>query len=44
MYRPHDSAALEWAVKRGRLRYAFAATLQDGGPALQKSWSFTTRP
>lgn len=23
---------------------SFAATLQDGGPALQKSWSFTTRP
>lgn len=24
MYRPHDSAAMEWAVRRGRLRYARA--------------------
>src|SRR3546814_11964180 len=24
MYRPHDSAAMEWAVLRGRLRYASA--------------------
>ena len=23
---------------------SFAATLKDGGPALQKTWSFTTRP
>jgi len=23
---------------------SFAATLKDGGPSLQKSWSFTTRP
>ena len=24
MYRPHDGAAMEWAVRRGRLRYASA--------------------
>lgn len=29
MYRPHDSAALEWAVKRGRLRYACAMFGRD---------------
>ena len=29
MYRPHDSAALEWAVKRGRLRYTQAMYARD---------------
>jgi KDO2-lipid IV(A) lauroyltransferase len=29
MYRPHDSAALEWAVKRGRLRYTQAMFARD---------------
>lgn len=29
MYRPHDSAAMEWAVKRGRLRYASAMFGRD---------------
>ena len=29
MYRPHDSAALEWAVKRGRLRYTQAMFTRD---------------
>ena len=29
MYRPHNTAAMEWAVKRGRLRYAFAMFGRD---------------
>lgn len=29
MYRPHDTAAMEWAVKRGRLRYAAAMFGRD---------------
>lgn len=29
MYRLHDSAAMEWAVKRGRLRYAVAMFTKD---------------
>lgn len=29
MYRPHDTAAMEWAVKRGRLRYASAMFSRD---------------
>jgi KDO2-lipid IV(A) lauroyltransferase len=29
MYRPHDTAAMEWAVKRGRLRYAKAMFGRD---------------
>lgn len=29
MYRPHDTAAMEWAVKRGRLRYASAMFGRD---------------
>ncbi len=29
MYRPHDTAAMEWAVKRGRLRYACAMFGRD---------------
>ena len=29
MYRPHASAAMEWAVKRGRLRYATAMFSRD---------------
>lgn len=29
MYRPHASAAMEWAVKRGRLRYAAAMFSRD---------------
>ncbi|MBS7458499.1 LpxL/LpxP family Kdo(2)-lipid IV(A) lauroyl/palmitoleoyl acyltransferase [Coralloluteibacterium stylophorae] len=29
MYRLHDSPAMEWAVKRGRLRYASAMYTQD---------------
>ncbi|MCB1568886.1 MAG: LpxL/LpxP family Kdo(2)-lipid IV(A) lauroyl/palmitoleoyl acyltransferase, partial [Xanthomonadales bacterium] len=29
MYRPHDTAAMEWAVKRGRLRYADAMFGRD---------------
>jgi KDO2-lipid IV(A) lauroyltransferase len=29
MYRPHDQAAMEWAVKRGRLRYAAAMFTRD---------------
>ncbi|MFC4726671.1 LpxL/LpxP family Kdo(2)-lipid IV(A) lauroyl/palmitoleoyl acyltransferase [Coralloluteibacterium thermophilus] len=29
MYRLHDSAVMEWAVKRGRLRYASAMYTQD---------------
>jgi KDO2-lipid IV(A) lauroyltransferase len=36
MYRPHDGAALEWAVKRGRLRYAAAMfTREELRPALR---------
>lgn len=36
MYRPHDSAALEWAVKRGRLRYAQAMfTREELRPAIR---------
>lgn len=29
MYRPHDSAALDWAVRRGRLRHAVAMFTRD---------------
>ena len=29
MYRPHDQGAMEWAVKRGRLRYASAMFTRD---------------
>jgi KDO2-lipid IV(A) lauroyltransferase len=29
MYRPHGDAAMEWAVKRGRLRYACAMFARD---------------
>ena len=29
MYRPHDRGAMEWAVKRGRLRYACAMFTRD---------------
>lgn len=29
MYRPHETAAMEWAVKRGRLRYASAMFGRD---------------
>ncbi|KFN42448.1 lauroyl acyltransferase [Arenimonas oryziterrae] len=29
MYRPHESPALEWAVKRGRLRYTLAMYTRD---------------
>ncbi len=29
MYRPHDTGAMEWAVKRGRLRYARAMFGRD---------------
>lgn len=29
MYRPHDTAAMEWAVLRGRLRYAKAMFTRD---------------
>ena len=29
MYRPHDSAALDWAVRRGRLRHATAMFARD---------------
>lgn len=29
MYRPHDQAAMEWAVKRGRLHYAAAMFTRD---------------
>jgi len=36
MYRPHDGEALEWAVKRGRLRYAAAMfTREELRPALR---------
>jgi KDO2-lipid IV(A) lauroyltransferase len=36
MYRPHDGAALEWAVKRGRLRYAAAMfSREELRPALR---------
>jgi KDO2-lipid IV(A) lauroyltransferase len=36
MYRPHDEAALEWAVKRGRLRYAAAMfSREELRPALR---------
>lgn len=36
MYRPHDGAILEWAVKRGRLRYAVAMfTREELRPALR---------
>ena len=36
MYRPHDGAVLEWAVKRGRLRYAVAMfTREELRPALR---------
>lgn len=36
MYRPHDGDALEWAVKRGRLRYATAMfTREELRPALR---------
>lgn len=29
MYRPHDQGAMEWAVKRGRMRYAQAMYTRD---------------
>lgn len=29
MYRPHDQGAMEWAVRRGRLRYATAMFTRD---------------
>ena len=36
MYRPHDQGAMEWAVKRGRLRYAAAMfTREELRPALK---------
>ena len=36
MYRPHESAPLEWAVKRGRLRYTLAMyTREELRPALR---------
>jgi KDO2-lipid IV(A) lauroyltransferase len=36
MYRPHAQAAMEWAVKRGRLRYAAAMfTKQELRPAVK---------
>ena len=36
MYRPHDGDVLEWAVKRGRLRYASAMfTREELRPALR---------
>lgn len=36
MYRPHEGAVLEWAVKRGRLRYARAMfTREELRPALR---------
>ena len=36
MYRPHDGAVMEWAVKRGRLRYASAMfTREELRPALR---------
>lgn len=36
MYRPHDGDALEWAVKRGRLRYATAMfSREELRPALR---------
>ncbi len=36
MYRPHDQGAMEWAVKRGRLRYAQAMFTRDAlRPALK---------
>jgi Kdo2-lipid IVA lauroyltransferase/acyltransferase len=36
MYRPHESPALEWAVKRGRLRYTQAMyTREELRPALR---------
>ena len=36
MYRPHDQAAMEWAVRRGRLRYAsHMFTREDLRPALK---------
>ena len=36
MYRPHDSAALEWAVRRGRARYTDAMfTREELRPALR---------
>lgn len=36
MYRPHAEAAMEWAVKRGRLRYAAAMfTKQELRPAVK---------
>lgn len=36
MYRPHDGAAMEWAVLRGRLRYASAMfTREELRPALR---------
>ena len=36
MYRPHDGAAMEWAVRRGRLRYASAMfTREELRPAIR---------
>ncbi|HEY5972911.1 MAG TPA: LpxL/LpxP family Kdo(2)-lipid IV(A) lauroyl/palmitoleoyl acyltransferase [Pseudoxanthomonas sp.] len=36
MYRPHDQGPMEWAVKRGRLRYAVAMfTREELRPALK---------
>ena len=36
MYRPHDGAAMEWAVRRGRLRYAAAMfTREELRPAIR---------
>lgn len=36
MYRPHDGAAMEWAVQRGRLRYATGMfTREELRPALR---------
>lgn len=36
MYRPHDQGAMEWAVRRGRLRYAQAMfTREELRPALK---------
>jgi KDO2-lipid IV(A) lauroyltransferase len=36
MYRPHENAVLEWAVKRGRLRYASAMfTREELRPAIR---------
>ena len=36
MYRPHDTGPMEWAVRRGRMRYASAMfTREELRPALR---------